>query len=55
MRISFEDKSYIQAEKTPTGKIVISVGAKSQDDPLSVVQNTAELTEEEFRRLISEL
>lgn len=55
MRIDFADKSFISATRSPEGRVVISVGATTLDDPLSLVLNTAELSEEEFKKLISDL
>ncbi len=54
MKIDFPDKSYVQAE-TKDGKVVISIGATSQDNPLSMVVNTVELSKEEFNKLIFNL
>jgi hypothetical protein len=54
MRIDFQDKSYVTAE-SKEDKIVITIGATSQDDPLSMVVNTVELSREEFNKLILNL
>lgn len=54
MRIDFSDKSYVQAS-IKEGKVIISIGATSQDNPLSMVVNTVELSKEEFDKLISNL
>jgi uncharacterized protein YpmS len=54
MKIDFPDKSYVEAE-SKEGKVVISIGANSQDNPLSMVVNTVELSKEEFSKLISNL
>lgn len=55
MRIDFNDKSFISATKNDEGRITITVGATAPEDPLSLVLNTAELSEEEFKKLISDL
>lgn len=55
MRIDFSDKSYILVENSKEDRIIISVGAIDKDSPLSLTINTAELTKEEFKKLISEL
>lgn len=52
MRIDFEDKSYISVEYFK-GKVRISVGAHSTENPLSLLVNAVELSEDEFSKLIS--
>jgi hypothetical protein len=54
MRVDFQDKSYVAAE-SKEDKVIISIGAASQDDPLSMVVNTVELSREEFDKLILNL
>ena len=56
MKIEFEDKSYIECRKSDNpGKIVIAVSAKDHDNPLKKITNAVELTNEEFKKLISDL
>ncbi len=54
MKIDFADKSYVLVE-SKVDKVVISIGAKSLDNPLSLTVNTVELSKEEFNKLISSL
>ena len=56
MKIEFTDKSYIELSKSNhPGKIVITISAKDYNNPLKKITNSCELTEEEFKRLISEV
>jgi hypothetical protein len=54
MKITFTDKSYIECRKE-NGKITIMISAKDHQNPLKKITNTVELTEEEFKQLISNL
>lgn len=54
MKIDFADKSYVSLE-SKDGIIVISIGASSQDNPLSMIINTVELSKEDFEKLVSNL
>lgn len=55
MKITFEDKSYIEIKKsTNDKKIYIIIQAKDQNNPLKKITNSVEITEEEFKKLISE-
>jgi hypothetical protein len=56
MRISFEDKSYIECVKSDNpGKIVMTISAKDHTDPLKKITNAVEITVEEFKKLISDV
>lgn len=56
MKITFEDKSYIECTKSANpGKIVITISAKDHTDPLKKITNAVEITTEEFKKLISDL
>ena len=56
MKITFEDKSYIDCQKSANpGKIVISISAKDHADPLKKITNAVEITAEEFKQLISDV
>lgn len=54
MRIDFPDKSYVFIVKEED-KVIITIGARSSDNPLSVIANTVELSSEEYIKLISEI
>ena len=53
MKITFEDKSYIECKKNDAGKMVIIIQAKDQGNPLKKITNAVELTVEQFELLIS--
>jgi nitrate reductase NapAB chaperone NapD len=56
MKIVFDDKSYIDAQKSDEpGKIIIVISAKDAVNPLKKISNSVELTEEEFKKLISDI
>jgi len=56
MKIQFDDGSYIDCQKSNhPGKIVIFISAKDGENPLKKITNTVELTEEEFKRLVSDV
>jgi hypothetical protein len=55
MKIEFEDKSYIQCQKSANpGKIVLTISARDGSDANKKIINSVEITMEEFRNLISE-
>lgn len=56
MKITFDDKSYIQCSKSDNpGKIVIAISAKDHSDPLKKITNAVEITMEEFKQLVSDV
>ena len=56
MKIVFTDKSFVECQKSSNpGKIILTIGARDQDDPLKKTTNTVELTVEQFKNLTSEL
>ncbi len=55
MKITFEDKSYIECIKSDNpGKVIITISAKDRTDPLKKITNAVEITNEEFKKLISD-
>lgn len=54
MKIEFQDKSYISLDKNEN-KIIVSIGAISPDNPLALIVNAVELTEEEFKKIIKNI
>jgi len=56
VKITFEDKSYIEARKSDNpGKVIIAISAKDHENPLKKITNAVELTAEEFKKLISDI
>lgn len=56
MKIEFDDKSFIECKKSDTSdKIIILIQAKDYLNPLKKIINTVELTQEQFKQLISDL
>ena len=56
MKITFEDKSYIECVRSDNpGKVIITISAKDHTDPLKKITNAVEITNEEFKKLISDV
>jgi hypothetical protein len=55
MKIQFEDKSSVEARRIDGDKVLIIISAQDQENPLKKITNAAELTDEEFKRLISDV
>jgi hypothetical protein len=56
MRISFEDKSYIECRKSDTpGKVLIIISAKDHVNPLNKITNTVELSADQLKGLLSDV
>lgn len=55
MKILFEDKSYVEIKKSPEGKFFVIVSAKDAENSLKNVTNAVEITEKEFKYLISDV
>lgn len=56
MKITFEDKSYIETRKSnEPGKVMVIICAKDQTNHLKKITNAVELTLEEFKKLISDV
>ncbi len=56
MKITFEDKSYIDCAKSANpGKVIITISAKDHTDSLKKITNAVEITIEEFKKLISDI
>lgn len=52
MKITFEDKSYVEVRKSDeAGKVLVIIGARDVNNPLKNIVNCVELTKEEFERL----
>ena len=54
MKITFEDKSFVECNKADD-KIVLTISAKDKSDPLKKIVNAVEITQEEFKKLISDV
>ena len=55
MKIEFEDSSYVEISQSKSGKIMISVGAKSCEDPRKKIINSAEITVGEFKKITADI
>lgn len=56
MKISFEDKSFIECRKSDKpGMITVMISAKDHQNPLMKITNAVELTMDEFKKLISDV
>lgn len=54
MKIEFDNRSYIEIAKSHNpGKIMITIVARDYEKPLATIANSVELTEEQFKNLIS--
>lgn len=55
-KLNFEDKSYLEIKKSAeTGDIIIIVSAKDGTNPLKKITNAVEISEKDFRFLISDI
>lgn len=53
MKITFEDKSYIEVVKSPDPtKVIITIAAKDGVNHLSTIANSIEITMEQFSELM---
>ncbi len=56
MKITFEDKSYIEVRKSENpGKVIVIISAKDHDNTLKKITNAVEITTSEFSQLISDI
>ena len=55
MRLDFNDKSYVEFSYSSTGKILLTIGAKSYKNPLETIINSVEISYNEFLKLIADL
>lgn len=56
MKITFDDKSYIECRKSDNpGKIIVIISAKDHDNPLKKITNAVEITIAEFKQLVSDV
>lgn len=54
MKITFEDKSYVEVRKSnDAGKVLLIIGARDVNNPLKNIVNCVEITKEEFEKLFS--
>lgn len=54
MKISFDDKSYIECKKN-NGKIIFIIAAKDPNNSLKNIINCVELNSVEFKKLIGDI
>lgn len=56
MKLEFADKSYIQIKKSDeSGKILLIISAKDGENPLKKITNCVEISEKDFKFLISDM
>jgi hypothetical protein len=55
MKILFEDNSYIECKKSTEGKIIIIISAKDHNNALKKITNAVEISDEDFKKLISDV
>jgi len=56
MKITFEDKSYIECRKSDTpGKVIMIISASDQNSKNKRTTNAVEITIDEFKKLISDV
>jgi hypothetical protein len=54
MKIKFEDKSYIDFQKSAEpGKVIITIMAKDQFNNMKNIANSVEITQEELLQLVN--
>lgn len=56
MKITFDDKSYIEVRKSDNpDKMIVIISAKDHDNSLKKITNAVEITTAEFKQLISDV
>lgn len=56
MKITFEDQSYIEIVKSDNpGHILITIQARDHENKLKKITNCVEVSEEEFKQLVSDI
>jgi len=56
MKITFDDKSYIECKKSDKpDHVVIVISAKDAENSRKKITNAVEITIDEFRKLVSEI
>ena len=55
MKLEFEDKSYVEIKKSAGGEILVMVSARDADNPLKKIINCVEISEKDFKFLISDM
>lgn len=54
MRITFEDKSYVEFKKSENqGQVILIISAKDQTNPLKKISNAVEISVEELKELMN--
>jgi hypothetical protein len=54
MKIQFDDGSYVDCKKD-NDKIILIISARDYENPRKKINNTVELTIEEFKQFISDI
>ena len=56
MKINFDDKSFLEVVRSSNpGKILISIQAKDYNNPQTKITNSVEITEEQFKQIVSSI
>lgn len=56
MKITFEDKSYLEIRKADKpDHVILIISAKDQENSRKKITNAVEITIEEFRKLLSDI
>lgn len=55
MKIQFDDKSYIEFQRSSPGKVLITVLAKDQFNNRKNIINSVEITDDQLQQLISSI
>lgn len=55
MKLEFTDKSFIEFKKSTDGKVIILFQARDHQNTLKTITNSSELTEAQFKFLISDI
>ena len=56
MRITFEDKSYIECKKVDKpDHVLLIISAKDAENPRKKITNAVEITTADFKRLVAEV
>ncbi len=52
MKIEFDDKSYVEVSRSKvSGKVIITIGARDQQNPLKKIINCVEIDESQLKDL----
>jgi len=55
MKIKFEDKSFVEVQKTPDNKILLIIQARDSSNSRKHITNVCELTFDQFQSLFNSI